>query len=72
MLPVGSHDMSNFSQSYASRAQIRKAIAAVECGGIQIGGVTLHPNGVIELFSKLQVTPKPANDFDRLDEAGVL
>ena len=65
--------MSNFKQSYASPAQIRKAIAAVECGGIQVGSVTLHPNGVIELSSNPQATPKSANDdFDRLDEAGVL
>ena len=65
--------MSNLKQSYASPAQIRKAIAAIAGSGIQVGSITLHPNGVIELCGNPQAAPKSANDdFDRLDEAGVL
>lgn len=59
--------------SYANSAATRRAIKAIQNAGLNIGSVKLHPSGEIEFITGVSLVARPAaNDYDRLDAAGLL
>jgi hypothetical protein len=59
-------------QQYASSASVRRALNAVDMAGIQVGSVTLHADGAIQIYAAATKDLAPANDFDRLEAVGAL
>lgn len=61
------------SSDYASAAATRRAIKSIEQAGYQVGSVHLLPDGTIQVHAARGEAPRTAeNDFDRLEQAGLL
>jgi hypothetical protein len=59
--------------TYARAAVARRAVLALQGAGLEVGGLRFFPDGSFEVITAGQrATAEPANDFDRLDAAGLL
>lgn len=59
--------------TYARAAAARRAIVALQGAGLEVGGLRYFPDGSFEVIAAGQrPNTEPANDFDRLEAAGLL
>jgi len=63
--------MSKNIATYATQAQLRRALTALRKQNLYVGSVLLHPNGAIEL-RVVGNDNEVECDFDSLEAAGLL